>query len=163
MDSVDLRQIVLMAVALKHGEDFPRRFEYLSYSDAVADSMCSADIEPLMGKNDDWFVRLCKICSEPFKLLRWNIGVRPFRILSTVRLAIAAEARIQHDEVRGALTEGIPRLLFAHDSQKFFLRQRIDAVVSKNIVTLFCQRGESIVDRLQITQFYVNNGFAESS
>jgi hypothetical protein len=66
-----------------------------------------------------------------------NIGVGPLKILPSMRLAVAAEARIQHDEVEPASVERVIRLLLLHGAQELILVQRVHAMVSQDVMPVF--------------------------
>lgn len=51
MDAADVFEFILIAVALKHGQHFPRGFENLPYFGVVLHAVVVVYIEPLMGEN----------------------------------------------------------------------------------------------------------------
>jgi hypothetical protein len=152
----DLLQIILMAVALEDGQHLAGCFEDFSHVGVVLDTVVVAHVEPLVSKDNHRLVVGLEIAFQPLDLRSRNVGVGPVRVLPAIRLAIAAEAGIQHDKVEAAPVERKVRLLLLNAAQELLFLQRVHAVVPQDVMPVFADRRELSIDRLEVTLLHVH-------
>lgn len=107
VDAADLLQVVLMTVPLEDGQYSAGCFEGFSHVCIVLHAVIVAHVEPLVGEHDHRLLGGLQVIFELIDLRRRDIGVGPLEVLPAIRLAVAAEAGVQHDEVKyGGYLEG---------------------------------------------------------
>src|SRR5262245_51445993 len=98
-----------------------------------------------MDEHDGLARRCLQVGLQPLDLIRWNIRVGPLEVLAAIRLAVAAEASVEDDEMQSADIKRVMRLVLTDTLEELVLGERLDAMVAQDVVLFARQGGEVLV------------------
>jgi hypothetical protein len=149
VDAADVLQVVLVAVALEHGQHLAGVLQHGANVPSVLDAEVVGHVESLMDEDDGLALGLFEIGLEPINLFLRNARVGPLEVLAPIRLPVLSEASVKNDEMEAAHIERVVRLLLANLAEELLLGQRINAVVAQDVMLLAGKLSKFLVDACQ--------------
>ena len=118
--------------------------------------MVIAHVQPLMSEDDCLPIGRPQVRLQPLQLRSGNVGVIPLRVLAAIRFAVIAKTGIQNHKMKIASIERIVGLLLLNSTQELGLSQRVDAMISKHIMTIFRDGTEFSINLLEVPLLGLN-------
>ena len=149
-DSVHLAVTAVVLMTRDDRAHLPARLQHLSHGLRVLHEvvLLGCRVKPLVDEHHGMLPRRGKLAFQPGKLLRRDVGVRPWIALGVV-LHLARETPVEDDERDAAVGERIPALV--HDlaavrrpREEFRRRDAVAVVVADHMVARTIEPGERL-------------------